>query len=262
MKESWKWRSGRDRVRTVARRPSGGGKSEGTFAGDERVAAEHDGHVMLPAAVAATFEVIEAELSLQIFEDAFGSPALLECADEMFEWRVLRETGEIKLRWLGATVLPFDHEPNDFAVRGRHAVGSTGDDTSCSEAPGQRPLGPVAPRHRVYRIFRNLGREISERDFVATAHLELVGPPNLQVGGHADCVVQAKLTQFPPESCRVPVVTVGEDDAPRYTRVDGVTSVSRGYAEAELRTLCERAGLAMDVSVRPGWRLVAWGTAG
>lgn len=47
----------------------------------------------------------------------------------------------------------------------------------------------------------------------------------------------------------------------RHTREDGVTSVFRGYAEEELRTLCARAGLVMDVTVRPGWRIVAWGAA-
>ena len=44
----------------------------------------------------------------------------------------------------------------------------------------------------------------------------------------------------------------------RHTRVDGATSVARGYAPEELRTLCADAGVAADVTVRPGWRVVAW----
>lgn len=47
----------------------------------------------------------------------------------------------------------------------------------------------------------------------------------------------------------------------RHTRADGMTSVARGYTEEELRNLCAGAGLAMDVTVRPGWRIVAWGSA-
>lgn len=44
-----------------------------------------------------------------------------------------------------------------------------------------------------------------------------------------------------------------------HTRLDGVTSVARGYAPDELRELTRAAGLRMEVTVRPGWRLVAWG---
>ena len=44
----------------------------------------------------------------------------------------------------------------------------------------------------------------------------------------------------------------------RHTRVDGATSVARGYAPEELRALCVDAGVAADVTVRPGWRVVAW----
>jgi len=44
-----------------------------------------------------------------------------------------------------------------------------------------------------------------------------------------------------------------------HTRVDGVTSVGRGYLPAELAGLCRDAGLAARVATRPGWRVVAWG---
>lgn len=47
-----------------------------------------------------------------------------------------------------------------------------------------------------------------------------------------------------------------------HTRVDGVTSVARGYTPDELRTLCAGAGAAAEVTVRPGWRVVAWWTTG
>jgi ubiquinone/menaquinone biosynthesis C-methylase UbiE len=44
-----------------------------------------------------------------------------------------------------------------------------------------------------------------------------------------------------------------------HTVVDGITSVRRGYTTEELRSLCTRAGIAVTVTVRPGWRVVAWG---
>ncbi len=50
MKESAKWRSGREAERVVSHRPSGrGGETPHTFGDDERVAAESDRDVMMPA---------------------------------------------------------------------------------------------------------------------------------------------------------------------------------------------------------------------
>lgn len=49
---------------------------------------------------------------------------------------------------------------------------------------------------------------------------------------------------------------LGFDD---HTIADGITSVGRGYAPEELEALCRRAGTAATVTVRPGWRVVAWG---
>lgn len=46
-----------------------------------------------------------------------------------------------------------------------------------------------------------------------------------------------------------------------HTRVDGVTSVGRGYRPDELVALTREAGLAVHVTSRPGWRVVAWGAA-
>lgn len=47
----------------------------------------------------------------------------------------------------------------------------------------------------------------------------------------------------------------------RVTRVDGVTSVGKGFTRAELDALCRHAGVTATVHRRPGWRLVAcWRT--
>jgi hypothetical protein len=70
MKLSAKCRSGRERLRVVAQRPSGrGGKTPHAFSDDERVAAEGDGDVVVPAGEASSFEVVEPDLALQVFVD-------------------------------------------------------------------------------------------------------------------------------------------------------------------------------------------------
>jgi SAM-dependent methyltransferase len=45
----------------------------------------------------------------------------------------------------------------------------------------------------------------------------------------------------------------------RHSVADGITSVGRGYTMEELRSLCAHAGIDATVTVRPGWRVVAWG---
>src|SRR5438445_367100 len=78
MKESSKWRSGRDSERTVAFLPSGrGGKTPHTFGDDERVAADRDGYMMMPAGEASAFEVVEPELALHVLVHSFRFPSLL-----------------------------------------------------------------------------------------------------------------------------------------------------------------------------------------
>jgi hypothetical protein len=41
------------------------------------------------------------------------------------------------------------------------------------------------------------------------------------------------------------------------TMADGMTSIRRGFTAAELTALLARAGIAEQVTRRPGWRLVA-----
>ena len=48
----------------------------------------------------------------------------------------------------------------------------------------------------------------------------------------------------------------------QHTRVDGMTSVARGYRVEELSELCAAAGVPARVSGRPGWRVVGWWRTG
>src|SRR5512143_1132709 len=98
MKESGKWRSGREVERSVRQRPSGrGGKTPNAFGDDEGVAAEGHGYVVVPGSEPAPFEVVETQLALEIFVDALGAPPLLDGPDDALAADVRRQGDEVEL---------------------------------------------------------------------------------------------------------------------------------------------------------------------
>src|SRR5262245_38046710 len=117
MKESTKCRSGRAAERCVAIRPSfRGGKVPRTLTDDERVAAEDDRDVVIPSGEGAAFEVIEPELSLEVFVGALGSPALLHQAHDPLLAHASRQRGEHEVRRSLLALGPLDHEPERFTI--------------------------------------------------------------------------------------------------------------------------------------------------
>ena len=65
MKESAKWRSGRDGERTVAMCALGrGGKSADALGDHESIARQDNGDVVMPPCKGPTFEVIETQFAL------------------------------------------------------------------------------------------------------------------------------------------------------------------------------------------------------
>src|SRR5258706_11761162 len=77
--ESSKWRSGRAVERVVFFLPSGrGGKMPRPFGDNERVAAQDDRDMMMPARKRTPFEVVETQLTLELFVGVLGSPALFQ----------------------------------------------------------------------------------------------------------------------------------------------------------------------------------------
>src|SRR6266542_5239008 len=118
MKLSAKCRSGREQLRVVAQRPSGrGGKTLHAFSDDERVAAEGDGDVVVPAREASAFEVVEPELSLQILVDALGAPSL---HDEPYELPLGDVRGQCREEVVGRLTLavaPLDEKPLGVPLR-------------------------------------------------------------------------------------------------------------------------------------------------
>ena len=101
MNESAKWRSGRDRERTVATRPGGrGGKSADAFSDHEGVAAEDDGDVVMPAWEGPPLEVVEPELALEVLVHPLGAPAFLEEADDLLLAHAPGKRGEQRVCWI------------------------------------------------------------------------------------------------------------------------------------------------------------------
>lgn len=71
------------RSRRRGDRAGRGGKRTQSFGYDERVAAQHDGDVMVPAGERAALEVVEPELALELLVSALGLPTLLDGANDL-----------------------------------------------------------------------------------------------------------------------------------------------------------------------------------
>src|SRR5580658_4748644 len=83
------------------------------FCDDERVAGEHDRHVVMPAGVPAAFIVIEAKFALEVLIGALGAPTLHHDAHELLPRHLVDgERAEEVVRRLGLTVAPLDQEPD------------------------------------------------------------------------------------------------------------------------------------------------------
>ena len=93
------------------------------FRDDERVAAEGDGNVVVPAREAPSLEMVETEFALEVLVDAFGPPPLHHDA---YELPLRHSLGESRERVVGGFVLPvapLDEQPLWVGpvVRGHHA---------------------------------------------------------------------------------------------------------------------------------------------
>ena len=146
MKESPKWRSGRDAERIVdLRERSRGGKSPRSFSNEEGEAAERDGDVVVPASETAALEVIQSEFALEILVHALGTPALLDQLHELHEGHAL-VGGEVEVDGLVFIVAPFTNEPHPIAATRFTTIVCRRDDAQEGEPCGEWTCGPFAPR--------------------------------------------------------------------------------------------------------------------
>src|SRR5690606_22237388 len=88
----------------------------------EGVAAEDDRDVMVPAHEGATLEVIEPELTFQVFVHPLCPPAFLDDADEPLVTHAARQGREIKLHRLLVVGWPLDHQPDGLAIFDGEAI--------------------------------------------------------------------------------------------------------------------------------------------
>src|ERR1043165_6707136 len=111
----------------------------------------------MPACKRSTFEVVESELTLQVFVHALGAPALLEDADGLLATHSSWQRGEDELGGLLLAGHPLGHEPERFSigygesvvVHGLHAHEAKLRAQSCLRAvtPGDFSEGFAAQRH-------------------------------------------------------------------------------------------------------------------
>lgn len=166
MKESTKCRSGRDRERMGFSIPSRrGGKTPHPFSNDERVAAQDDGDVMVPARERAAFEVVEPELALELLIRALGAPSFLDDANDLLLAHAAGHRREDELRRLILAIGPLDHEPHRLAVTGVGTVVVGDLDASEREAGGELATGADAPGEPP----KGAATELDAEFFAATA---------------------------------------------------------------------------------------------
>src|SRR5262245_51926320 len=92
-----------------------GGKSPRSLGGEEGEAAEGDRDVVVPAAEAAAFEMVETELAFEVLVDTLGAPSLFEQVDQLDEGHA--PVGrEVKVARRVVVVAPLADEPYAIAA--------------------------------------------------------------------------------------------------------------------------------------------------
>ncbi len=142
MKESGKWRSGREKDLSVSIVSSGrGGKRPSMLGREEGVGGEDHRDMVVPAGPPSALEVVEAELTLEVLVHALGPPPLLNQPHE----RLLADLAQRHQEELGGLLFavgPLGDEPLDRPRRRVGAVVVRGDDASEDEPARENPDVP------------------------------------------------------------------------------------------------------------------------
>ena len=180
-KESSKCRSGRALDRTRGTNPSRrGGKRPHTFADDERVAAEDDRDVMIPARKGATFVVVEPELAFELLVGAFGAPSFLDRASDVLLAHSSRKRRERELRRPALSFGPLDDEPQRLPILGRRAVVVSDNDATEAELREHRTARAVAPGQMPKAFSSDSKSEVRDGRCLGTASATSVDGPHLR----------------------------------------------------------------------------------
>src|SRR5262245_4666236 len=117
------------------------------FGDDERVAAENDRDVMMPARIPSALVVIQPEFTLEVFIGALRSPALHDSSDDLLLGHAPRKRTEEVVGGLVLPVAPLDQEPERLALLDLvgMGVGVCGYDPTECEPGGERLLRSLSP---------------------------------------------------------------------------------------------------------------------
>src|SRR5580704_3394974 len=198
--ESSKWRSGRAVERVVFFLPSvRGGKMPRTFGDDERVAAEDDGDMMVPAGERAALEVVEPELPLELLVRVLGPPALLDGSDDPLLAHAARQRRQGEVRRLRLPRRPLEHQPDGLVLRRVDPVVVRDLDAPEAEARLQLPPSPFPPRHATKRAGAELLAQALGAHRFAVTTAGGVEEPDLRWSVNPHGVVEAVQTHRLPE---------------------------------------------------------------
>ena len=192
------------------------------FGQDERVAAENDRDVMVPARKPPALIVIEAELALEILVRALGSPALHHHPYQLLLGQSLRERAEDVVGRLLLVVTPFDQQPYRFTLLDSIAT-VVGRDDAAKCKPGREVLlgsrAPGAPAKAAALL--NPLCEIPNADDLFTPSTDLVKDHDDRPGIDGNGIVQAQVTDALAKLTGRSIGLIGEHKTGRDLVVDG-----------------------------------------
>jgi hypothetical protein len=145
-----------------------------TFGNDERVAAQDDRDVMVPAGIPAAFVVVEPQLALEILIGAFDSPALHHPTHQLLLRQLPREGAEEAVGGFVLAVAPFDQQPHRLALIDVACFVVGRDDAPECESGREILLGPLTPSAAAKPAFAvDTVREIDDADDLIAAAAQL-----------------------------------------------------------------------------------------
>ncbi len=101
-------------------------KKPSTLGNDECVTRQHGRDVVAPPGIAATFEVVEPQLTLHILVGTFCAPPWFDLTDQPKSADVRWCSDEVEFPRCFDSILPFHQKPDDFSLRSRKALVADG----------------------------------------------------------------------------------------------------------------------------------------
>ena len=201
MNESKKWRSGREWLRVVSSLPSRrGGKPPSLLGGNERIDAQGDTDVMVPSWETTPLEVVQTQLTFEVFVDALRAPALLDGPDQLLHGDLPRQRPEVVLGRGILALWPLNDKPHVLADRGIVAIIMERDDATPREVGPEFLFGPFSPGHATEPLPANGHGQIANAQSWSPTAKEPVEAPDLGLWVNSNGVVQPQVPELRAES--------------------------------------------------------------